>query len=139
VDLQSLNGSETILVVEDEAQILRLCKRVLESKGYTIIAADNPEEAIALVEKNADEIQMLITDFMLPSMNGEELYEGIRALKPDIGVLYMSGFTVDVIAHQEGASEKLQFIQKPFSPRDLTRKVREVLDKTPCSDAHTFS
>ena len=99
VDVKSLSGSETILVVEDEEQILRLCQRVLESKGYTVITAANPGEAIILCEKYAGDIHLLITDVVMPSINGKELHERIQALRPEIRVFFMSGYTANIIAH----------------------------------------
>ena len=94
-----------------------------------MIAAEKPGEAIVLCEKHPGEIDLLITDVVMPTMNGRELKERIAALKPDIRVLYMSGYTADVIAHRGVLSEGTHFIQKPFSPSDLARKVRDVLDK----------
>ncbi|MFH1029119.1 MAG: PAS domain S-box protein, partial [Pseudomonadota bacterium] len=130
VDDRLLTGTETILVVEDEEQILRLCRKVLESKGYKVIAAERPGEAIVLCEKHPGEIDLLITDVVMPTMNGRELKERIAALKPGIRVLYMSGYTADVIAYRGVLSEGTHFIQKPFSTNALARKVRDVLDAT---------
>ena len=128
VDDRPLTGTETILVVEDEEQILRLCRKVLESQGYKVIAAEKPGEAIVLCEKHQGEIDMLLTDVVMPSMNGMELKERIETLKPGIRVLYMSGYTTEVILHRGVLSEGARFIQKPFSTTELCRKVRDVLD-----------
>ncbi|MBT5546690.1 MAG: PAS domain S-box protein, partial [Desulfobacula sp.] len=130
VDVQSLTGSETILVVEDEKQILRLCQRILEINGYKVITADKPGEAIVLCEKFPGEIHFLITDVVMPSMNGKELHERIKRIKPNIKALYMSGYTANVIAHRGVLTEGVRFIQKPFSPKALVQKVREILDAT---------
>ena len=98
-------------------------------KGYRIITASDPGNAIRLCEKKVEEIDLLITDVVMPSMNGKELYEKIKTLKPDIKVFYMSGYTADLITHRGVLAEGVHFIQKPFSPDELARRVREVLDR----------
>ncbi|MDY7033801.1 MAG: response regulator [Thermodesulfobacteriota bacterium] len=132
-DVRSLTGNETILVVEDEEQILYLCQEVLKNNGYSVIIASTPEEAIVLCKKNPQKIDLLLTDVVMPSMNGKELYEHIIAFSPGIQVLYMSGYTADVIACRGVLAEGAHYIQKPFSINDMASKVREVLD------AHIFS
>ncbi|MDY6853244.1 MAG: response regulator [Thermodesulfobacteriota bacterium] len=133
LDAQPLTGTETILVVEDEEQILSLCQEVLESNGYSVITAGTPEEAILLSKKTPFKIHLLLTDIVMPSMNGKDLYERIKAFRPEIQVLYMSGYTYDVIAHRGVLAEGAHFVQKPFTLDGLVGKVREVLDSHFCS------
>ncbi|MFH1888447.1 MAG: PAS domain S-box protein [Pseudomonadota bacterium] len=121
-------GRETILVVEDEGQILRLAQRILSRLGYRVLTAQTPGEALILAEKHPDPLNLLITDVVMPGMNGRELSERLTALKPGVKVLFMSGYTADVIAHHGVLAEGLHFIQKPFIQGPLARKVRSVLD-----------
>ncbi len=122
-------GHETILLVEDEAEILEMGKLMLESFGYSVLAAGTPDEAIQLANKNAGEINLLMTDVVMPGMNGRELTERLMLIIPDLTCLFMSGYTADVIAHRGVLDEGVYFIQKPFSMQQLSTKVRETLDK----------
>ncbi len=124
-------GTERVLVVEDEAAILELARESLEELGYTVLAAGTPEEAIRRSEEQAGPIQLLITDVVMPQMNGRQLSERLRAARPDLKCLYMSGYTADVIAHRGVLEEGVSFISKPFSLTTLAEKVREVLDGVP--------
>lgn len=121
-------GSETVLLVEDEQAVLNLTKAMLEHLGYTILATRHPQEALRLVLASPDTIDLLITDVVMPGMNGLELAERIAVLKPGIRSLFMSGYTADIIADRGVLPEGVRFIQKPFSVRDLALKVREALD-----------
>jgi len=123
-------GTETILLVEDEPTILRMTRMMLERKGYSVLSAATPAEAIDLAKAHADKIHLLMSDVVMPEMNGRDLAGQITALYPDIGLLFMSGYTADVIAHQGVLDDGVAFIQKPFSMADMTVKVREVLDKS---------
>ncbi len=125
---KSLKGTETILVVEDEESILRFCKRVLEEYSYKVITATNPGEAIVLTEKHKGKIHVIITDVIMPYMNGKELSERIKLLMPGIEVIFMSGYTADIIDHLSVLDENQRFIHKPFLPENLLRIVRKVLD-----------
>jgi len=118
---------ETILVVEDEVAILNLSKAMLERLGYTVLIASSPGEAVRLAEEHASEIHLLITDVVMPEMNGRELADRIHARYPDIKALFMSGYTANVIAHRGILDQGVQFIHKPFSKQDLGLKVREAL------------
>jgi len=120
--------NEWVLVVEDDPQTLRLAERMLGRLGYRILATAMPSEAVQLVEAHPD-ITLLITDVVMPEMNGRELYERIKKVSPNIRCLFMSGYTADVIAHRGVLEEGLAFIQKPFSKKDLAMKVRGVLDE----------
>jgi CheY-like chemotaxis protein len=125
-----MKGWETILVVEDEPSILQLSRSLLEEYGYTVLSALSPKEALTLVERHKGEIHLLITDVVMPGMNGRELRDQLSARRPGIKVLFMSGYTADVIAHQGILEEGIQFLQKPFSMVTLAVKVRKVLDET---------
>jgi len=121
-------GTETILLVEDDEAILDLSKMILENLGYTVLAAHTTRHATDLVEDHPGDIHLLITDVVMPEMNGRELAEKLRAIRPNLKCLYMSGYTANVIAHRGILDEGLNFIQKPFGSDDLAAKVRQVLD-----------
>ncbi|MDZ7666100.1 MAG: PAS domain S-box protein [Desulfotignum sp.] len=121
-------GTETILLVEDEPTILRMTRMMLERKGYSVLPAATPGEAIDLAKTHADKIDLLMTDVVMPEMNGRDLAGQITALYPDIRLLFMSGYTANVIAHQGVLDDGVAFIQKPFSMAEMTEKVREILD-----------
>jgi PAS domain S-box-containing protein len=120
-------GTETVLVVEDEAAILELSKLMLENLGYTALTARTPAEAIRLVTDHTEAIHLLITDVVMPQMNGRDLALLITELKPGLKILFMSGYTADVIAHQGLLDEGVGFISKPFSMNALAEKIRAVL------------
>ncbi len=122
-------GHETILLVEDEPAILRMTTTMLERTGYKVLAAGTPGEAIALAYEHAGEIHLLMTDVVMPEMNGRDLARNLLTLYPNIKRLFMSGYTANVIAHHGVLEEGVHFIQKPFSKQDLAIKVREVLDE----------
>jgi PAS domain S-box-containing protein len=124
----SPKGSETVLVVEDEEMILKLCKTVLAAQGYRVLVAASPEEAILMAERHPEPIHLIITDVVMPAMNGRDLIERVKRHRPGIRSIYMSGYTADVIAHRGVLAEGLRFIQKPFAPGALARRVREALD-----------
>jgi DNA-binding NtrC family response regulator len=101
---------------------------MLEKKGYSVLPAATPGEAIDLAKTHSDKIHLLMTDVVMPEMNGRELAKKITNFHPDIGMLFMSGYTANVIAHHGVLDDGVAFIQKPFSLDDLTEKVRELLD-----------
>lgn len=121
-------ATETVLLVEDEQQVRRLVRAVLARLGYRVLEAAGPEEALALAEQHQGTIHLLLTDVVMPVMNGKDLKERIRALLPGIKVLYMSGYAADVIAGRGVVDGGAELLEKPFSPEELGRKVREVLD-----------
>ncbi|MCF8088898.1 MAG: PAS domain S-box protein [Desulfotignum sp.] len=123
-------GTETILLVEDEPSILRMTRMMLERKGYTVLTATTPAEAVEKAKNHTDKIHLLMTDVVMPEMNGRDLSGKITDLYPDIRLLFMSGYTANVIAHQGVLDDGVAFIQKPFSMADMAEKVREVLDKS---------
>lgn len=120
-------GHETILLVEDESILLRLCKTMLEGLGYRVIAASTPGEAIQLATRHTGKIDLLITDVIMPEMNGRELSSQIMPLQPTIKLLFMSGYTAETIAHQGVLEDGVHFLQKPFLIQDLAARVRETL------------
>jgi len=122
-----LGNGETLLMVEDEAAILKLGQTMLESLGYQVLVATDPTEAIALAKAHAEKIRLLITDVVMPKINGQALAAQLQAQSPGLKTLFMSGYTADVIAHRGVLDEEMQFIQKPFSREELALKVREVL------------
>ena len=124
-----LSHGETVLVVEDEPALLTMAKMMLEKLGYRVLAAGTPGEAIGLAEEHASEIHLLITDVVMPEMNGRDLAERLQSLYPGMKILFMSGYTANVIAHRGVLDEGMNFIQKPFSMKDIATKVGEVLRK----------
>ena len=120
-------GSETILVVEDNVEILKICQIMLEKQGYTVLTASTPSLAIQLVNDYAGTIDLLITDVIMPEMNGRDLAKRVKLQCPDIKRLYMSGYTANVVAHHGVLDKEPNFIQKPFSIRELATKVREAM------------
>ncbi len=120
---------ETILIVEDEASILKLTQTILEKLGYTVLAASTPGRAKVLLEEHTGHIQLLITDVVMPETNGRDLAESLKAQYPMLKVLFMSGYTASAIAHRGVLNSGVNFIQKPFSIHALAVKVREVLDQ----------
>ena len=121
-------GSETVLIVEDEEAFLNLGKKILEKQGYKLLTAASPVHAISLAEDYPDEIHIVISDVVMPQMNGKELAERLLALNPELKCLFMSGYTADAIARHGVLEEGVNFIQKPFSVAAFATKVREVLD-----------
>ncbi|HEV2197176.1 MAG TPA: PAS domain S-box protein [Candidatus Acidoferrum sp.] len=122
-------GGETILLVEDEPAVRELARTVLSEQGYTVIEAQNSEDAVRLAGKHRSEIHLLLTDVIMPRMSGRDLAKHLTALHPYLRVLYMSGYTHNVIAENGTLEEGLSFLQKPFAPRALTQRVRETLDR----------
>ncbi len=121
-------GDETILLVEDELAILNMASMMLEEQGYTILKASTPREAVEQVEKFNGTIHLLITDVIMPEMNGRALADKLQSLYPEMKCLFLSGYTADVISRHGVLGEEMHFIQKPFSRSDIAAKVREMLD-----------
>jgi PAS domain S-box-containing protein len=122
------HGDETILLVEDEPVILEIARLILEKCGYRMLTASRPDEALRIVREHGREIQMLITDVIMPGMNGRELADAVLKQHPDMRCLFMSGYSGNAIAQHGMLDADVHFIQKPFSTADLTAKVRSVLD-----------
>ncbi len=125
----ALIGHETILLVEDELMILQMTRLMLQLLGYTVLVAGTPREAINLVGEFPGEIHLLLTDVIMPEMNGRDLVENLLPTYPQLKCLFMSGYTSDIITQQGILDEGVQFLQKPFSRSELATKVRMVLEK----------
>lgn len=123
----AFTGKGTILLVEDDAMVLQIACGILESFGYTVIVAQNPMGAIAICENPETLIDLVITDVVMPKMSGKDLKNRLAQIRPDINVLYMSGYTADIIAHHGILEEGVQFLQKPFTIESMAKKLREVL------------
>jgi CheY-like chemotaxis protein len=121
----SLGGTETLLVVEDQAEVRGYAVTVLKGYGYRVIPATNADEALLLCK--GERIDLLLTDVVMPGVGGRELASRLEELRPDIKVLFMSGYTGDAIVRHGVLDEGAKFIQKPFSPAELARKVRAIL------------
>jgi two-component system cell cycle sensor histidine kinase/response regulator CckA len=121
-------GQETILLVEDDNMVRQLARRILEKQGYMILDARNSSDAFLLSSKHEGNIQMLLTDVIMPDMNGRDLHKKLLKIRPNLKVLFMSGYSENVIAHHGILEEGTEFLQKPFSSGSLSRKVRHTLD-----------
>jgi CheY-like chemotaxis protein len=121
-------GSETILLVEDDDQVRRLVSRILEKHGYHVLDASTPREALRLANQRAQRLHLLITDVVMPQMNGRELAERVRALRPDVEILYMSGYSEHLLDKNGVLEAGLNFLPKPITPAALTQAVRALLD-----------
>ena len=128
-DQPVVGGQETILVVEDEQAILEVIERMLKDFGYKVLTAGTPGEAIKCARVHNRKIHLLLTDLVMPEMNGRDLTKVILSIHPDIRQLYMSGYTANVIAHQGILDKGINYIQKPFSKKELGAKIREALDE----------
>jgi two-component system, cell cycle sensor histidine kinase and response regulator CckA len=125
----SLSGTETILVVEDEEELLNFVTTALEQYGYTILGAKSPGAAFDIARGAGRSIELLITDVVMPDMNGKEFQNQLVSLYPHIQAIFMSGYSADIVAHRGILEEGVNFLQKPFTQKSLAVKVREVLDK----------
>lgn len=128
-------GVETILLVEDELSVLNLTRIMLQRLGYNVIATTSPREALRLAADHPGGIDLLLVDVVMPEMTGRDLSEQLRPIRPEMGRLFMSGYTANVIAHHGVLDEDVHFVQKPFSTKELAAKVREALErKTSAAD-----
>ncbi len=119
----------TVVLVEDDKMVRNLAKRMLEHIGHNVVAFANPNDALAFCDKNKNSIDILLTDVVMPEMNGKKLRDLIVAGNPEIRTIFMSGYTANVIAHQGILEKEVSFISKPFTMDDLARKVKEILKK----------
>ena len=126
--LDAPKGDETILFVEDDDLVRKLNLKILTQLGYEVIHAENGKSAIETAESYEGEIALLITDVIMPEMNGEELASRILQIQPGIKVLFTSGYTEDVISPYGVLDEGIHFIGKPYKPQQLAEKIRELLD-----------
>jgi CheY-like chemotaxis protein len=120
---------ETILLVEDDAGILKLGEKILENLGYKVLSTSNPRNVKKMIKEYDGQIDLLLTDVVMPEMNGRELSEYVQRVYPQIKILFMSGYTANVIAHQGVLDENICLISKPFSLKEIALKIRELLDQ----------
>jgi signal transduction histidine kinase/CheY-like chemotaxis protein len=128
---ESPRGNETILLVEDEPVVLKLAQEVLETLGYRVLAAATGDAALSLCDQSNETIHLMLSDVIMPQMSGRQVATRIQSLRPQMRILYMSGYADSAIVHHGVLEEGTWFIQKPFSPQALALKVREVLDAVP--------
>jgi CheY-like chemotaxis protein len=121
-------GTETVLLVEDDGDVRRLAREILADYGYTVLEASEPSEARLIADRHAGPIQLLVTDVVMPGSSGRALAEDLASLRPEMKVLYMSGYTDNAIVHHGRLDPGTHFVQKPFTPPRLALKVREALD-----------
>ena len=122
-------GQETVLLCEDNASVLHLAQRALQERGYTVLATQDAERALVTVAAHDGEIDLLLTDVILPGMNGHQLADRLQAVRPGLPVLYMSGYTADVLDTQGVPQKGSRLLEKPFTVEGLARRVRTVLDE----------
>jgi two-component system cell cycle sensor histidine kinase/response regulator CckA len=127
IEATSAAGSETILLAEDEAPVRKLARKALENLGYTVLEASRGEEALSIARSHAGPIHLVLTDVVMPEMGGADLASRVQELRPEARVLYMSGYTDDAIIRHKVLERGTHFLQKPFTPASLARKVREAL------------
>ena len=125
--LPKTRSAATVLVVEDEPAVRGLIRLTLEPLGYTVLEAADGYEALQLIEQRHSEIHLLLTDVIMPLMNGQELATSLESILPGTKVLYMSGYTDEVLAFHDIAKPEIDFIQKPFTPSELAEKVEMML------------
>jgi len=123
------NNSKTILVVEDEPLVLKMLTTMLERLGHVVLAANSPSEAIYLVKKSERDIDLVLTDVIMPDINGRLLAEVLIAIKPEMKFIFMSGYTANIMVDQDGFDENVCFLQKPFTKKELVEKIQKSLDE----------
>jgi CheY-like chemotaxis protein len=128
--VSTLRGTETILVAEDEDSVRAVATAALASRGYNVLAAADGEAALVLARQYPHPIDLLLTDVVMPGINGRELAELMTQERPELRVLFASGYTDDASLLHGIRTDELSFLQKPFSPADLVRRVRSLLDAT---------
>jgi len=128
--LFSPQGSETILLIEDEFMLRTSIKEGLEINGYRVLDAGDGDEALMISQRHSEHIHMVLTDVVMPGMNGREVAESLSFFHPEARILYMSGYTDDAVIRHGLLNEKTAFLQKPFTPKTLALKVREILDQS---------
>ncbi|HEY7585358.1 MAG TPA: response regulator, partial [Candidatus Deferrimicrobiaceae bacterium] len=121
-------GSETVLLVEDDDTVRKLLREVLSRSGYRVLDACNGVEALGICERYGERIHLIVTDIVMPEMSGVELSRRISLVRPDMKTMYISGYSDNSLAYHGIVESCTSFLQKPFSPDDLGRKVREALD-----------
>jgi DNA-binding NtrC family response regulator len=123
----AMGGQETVLVVEDQAEVRGYAAAALQAYGYQVMQAANAREALLVCERKGERIDLILTDVVMPGWSGRELSDWLKKLQPGIKVLFMSGYTDDTMVHHGILRKEAEFIQKPFGPGQLAMKVREML------------
>jgi two-component system cell cycle sensor histidine kinase/response regulator CckA len=126
---EAIGGSETVLVVEDDDAVRNLIRKILRRRGYQVLDAPDAARSLDIVRHREGPVQLLLTDVVMPRMNGPELFQRLSALLPNLKVIYMTGHADDVILHSGVLTEGVDLLQKPLSVEGITRKVRDVLDR----------
>jgi DNA-binding NtrC family response regulator len=127
-ELVRKQGFETILLVEDDPGVRELVGSMLTAQGYSVLISKNPQDVGTICERHLGKIHLLLTDLILPGMSGRDVAKLVASLRPDVRVLFMSGYTDDSLIHSHGFDKSFAFLQKPFSSVTLAAKIREVLD-----------
>jgi CheY-like chemotaxis protein len=128
VSIGSLEGTETILLVEDEPNVRRVARKFLQKQGYTVLETGQPKQALPICQAHDGEIDLLITDVIMPDMSGRELAEHLGRMYANLKVLYISGYANEALNQQGLLGTGIAFLEKPFSSEALARSVREALD-----------
>jgi CheY-like chemotaxis protein len=127
---QSMRGTETLLIVEDDASVRQLARSVLEAQGYLVLSASNGQEALHVArDHHGPPLRLVVTDVIMPQMGGLVMAEWLQATYPDLKILFTSGYTDDAIPGLENVERGLEFLSKPYTPATLAARVREVLDQ----------
>jgi CheY-like chemotaxis protein len=129
--VQPVAGKETILVIEDQPNVRRLAVTMLQAYNYTVIEAAGPEEALWICEQTDRPIDLILTDVVMPGLSGPEVVERVKHFRPQIGVVFMSGYTEDIVVHRGVLTANMVYLAKPFTAQDLTAKVRQGLAMRP--------
>jgi hypothetical protein len=129
-------GGETVMVVEDEPVVRRLTRTVLEESGYKVMEASDGAEALTLLARTNGQVDLVLSDVVMPHMGGKALDEALRRQRPELPLLFMSGYAGQEVADRGLLSPDASFIQKPFSPQELVQRVRSLLDRRAASAEH---
>ena len=124
---RDVTGQDTILLVEDEEAVRSFAARALRMRGYNVLEAGGGEEALEIVKRDGDKIDLVITDVVMPNMDGPTMVRHVKQLKPDMEVIFMSGYAEEAFRRNDQTSENIHFLPKPFGLKQLAAKVKEVL------------
>jgi CheY-like chemotaxis protein len=124
------SGNETILLVEDDASVRKVTRALLESLGYRVLEAEDGEGAVALFRAHHGDIELVLSDVIMPKMSGKDLRDALKGIHPGVRVLFISGYTADILLQKGIRDEEFDFVSKPLRPDVLSRKIREVLRRS---------